>query len=1108
MVKTPTPKKKSKKDAKKTIISRSETYVICPYTDQKVWIAKATVKDLNTTKKKNGSSSIHKCGHKKRLWTISSSQIRQEHYAEVCQALSLYEQNLLPSSGGRSWEVSVKLSEPNARVLFRSWKGQMELACFPHLIDRIPTPPIWPGKRGQASDEYQAMQGEGDEGERIHSLIDREITTLSQVAWDVLRLKYDHPAPSVSLKWKAPDGKTFTSRKLAWEHAPLLSKKEVTIDRTIYGIGASGKLLKEFLPTMKTTMEVGKLRFVRDGLWVVGQELAWQADRSEELRQLEEEREARDEGKVYTTGLQLYVATNRKSYRDNENNSDNKNNNSKRFTLVQADKTLRQKWRFLSPQEQEVWNDKVQEQFEEEEHSSSTSSASLEDETNNEKDSSNISDNDDDAEEEVCHISHLQYFVQQRRQIYRFEEQMKLGEKNGRITLAQADRELRKQWREMDEKEQDDWIAKLEMEEEGKLEEKKSSMEAGTGRRSKTMSTCDDDEQGNVLEVVGQEKSDDKEDQVIDHEIKQKDTNMNTNINAVSIESSPVKSDEQNTNISEVLSASIQNEGVQSEVTRRKCPLIKHESDHFGIEFEEDKKIDDDTKPAISVNKDSTIKKCIVINSSGIDKHSVRKISSIKAFTKSTVTKQAKKRKSNQVTQKWCLQQKQIDQCSDACMEHYETVMRTVKTRDLARELADGFDVLRERGRGRFDMELPAFDTPAFDFLNNFDRTPWMPIVRAILGDDVILIHKGCFMSLPGADTQVYHQDGVHLNNQSQRPCHAINVFVPLVDLHSRNGPTEFVLGSHVLGHEGYDRDFLDTPKPTAGSPLIFDYRLGHRGLGNSSHYCRPVVYCTYARAADGKEFRDSANFSRKRYHKIGEMSGKPLSREERRNKRKRYIQPLEKNQVEIAKELSIVEAGDSEKALLSIGENGVSIDAQAKVSIDESMDPTSEAQAKDTIAVDGVSYGNGIDIHEKSCNTNPNRKLHLNKSDHENTNCVSQKNILGKYEEALNDPKDDESDDDNTMLPSTIIAPSSMPAIAGGQQQQHRLHQMIQYQQQQRQQHQQAQLQPQHQQQQEQYQHQHQQQHQNEQEQERYRELYASMSQQQQHDVDNDVDG
>jgi hypothetical protein len=118
---------------------RSETFVVCPYTDQKVWIAKATAKDLkiyssSNNKKKNNAnakaSDIHKSGHKKRLWTISSSQIRHDHYEDVCSAISLYEQNLLPSSGGRSWEVSVKLSEPNGRVLFRSWKGQMEVCIY------------------------------------------------------------------------------------------------------------------------------------------------------------------------------------------------------------------------------------------------------------------------------------------------------------------------------------------------------------------------------------------------------------------------------------------------------------------------------------------------------------------------------------------------------------------------------------------------------------------------------------------------------------------------------------------------------------------------------------------------------------------------------------------------------------------------------------------------------------------------------------------------------------------------------------------------------------------------------------------------------------------
>ena len=81
--------------------------------------------------------------------------------------------------------------------------------------------------------------------------------------------------------------------------------------------------------------------------------------------------------------------------------------------------------------------------------------------------------------------------------------------------------------------------------------------------------------------------------------------------------------------------------------------------------------------------------------------------------------------------------------------------MNTVKARALHSELQDGFDLLRERGRGRYDMELPVFDNPEFNFLTNLQGAAWMPIVREILGDDVVLIHKGAFLSMPGAEAQV-----------------------------------------------------------------------------------------------------------------------------------------------------------------------------------------------------------------------------------------------------------------------------------------------------------------------------------------------------------------
>ena len=188
-------------------------------------------------------------------------------------------------------------------------------------------------------------------------------------------------------------------------------------------------------------------------------------------------------------------------------------------------------------------------------------------------------------------------------------------------------------------------------------------------------------------------------------------------------------------------------------------------------------------------------------------------------------------------------------------------------------------------------MELPAFDGPEFSFITNLKKTPWMPVVRQILGKDVVLIHKGIFLSLPGAETQSYHQDGLHLTTQYQKPCHAINVFVPLIDLQMKSGPTEFCLGTHILGQEDYDEAFLETPLVKAGTPVIFDYRLGHKGLANTSDSCRPILYCTYAAAVDGKEFRDSINFSRKRYHKLGEMVTKAPSREERAQKRQRILE-------------------------------------------------------------------------------------------------------------------------------------------------------------------------------------------------------------------------
>ena len=136
---------------------------------------------------------------------------------------------------------------------------------------------------------------------------------------------------------------------------------------------------------------------------------------------------------------------------------------------------------------------------------------------------------------------------------------------------------------------------------------------------------------------------------------------------------------------------------------------------------------------------------------------------------------------------------------------------------------------------------------------------------------------------MPGAATQVYHQDGLHLHSTIMKPCHAVNVFIPLVDMTKELGGTEFCLGTHILHNEGYNPTTIETPLGPAGVPYIFDYRTGHRGMGNSSEFARPVLYLTYS--VDAK-FSDKVNFNQRSFHKLGTLLEKPLSREERKKKR------------------------------------------------------------------------------------------------------------------------------------------------------------------------------------------------------------------------------
>lgn len=138
------------------------------------------------------------------------------------------------------------------------------------------------------------------------------------------------------------------------------------------------------------------------------------------------------------------------------------------------------------------------------------------------------------------------------------------------------------------------------------------------------------------------------------------------------------------------------------------------------------------------------------------------------------------------------------------------------------------------------------------------------PLVKALLNgvnsldtettnEPVQLLYVGVMWGMPvgggiksedsdsGCHHQNWHADGGHLFSPDQLPQgltlppHCINVFYPLVDLKKHNGPTEFRIGSHRR-EQPASSTCEDVEFPLvcpAGSAILFDYRIQHRGRAN-----------------------------------------------------------------------------------------------------------------------------------------------------------------------------------------------------------------------------------------------------------------------------------
>ena len=135
---------------------------------------------------------------------------------------------------------------------------------------------------------------------------------------------------------------------------------------------------------------------------------------------------------------------------------------------------------------------------------------------------------------------------------------------------------------------------------------------------------------------------------------------------------------------------------------------------------------------------------------------------------------------------------------------------------------------------------------------------------------DLKLCHLSLLTSTSGSIDQGWHADGGHANITKHLPCHVLNIFIPLQDVPTEMGPTEFRPGGHYLtrnlGPMMLAAKCRKTLKAPVSPPLrlgdvaIFDYRVLHRGRANTTQDYRDVLVLTYCEPW----FEDILNFPKR----------------------------------------------------------------------------------------------------------------------------------------------------------------------------------------------------------------------------------------------------
>jgi hypothetical protein len=208
-----------------------------------------------------------------------------------------------------------------------------------------------------------------------------------------------------------------------------------------------------------------------------------------------------------------------------------------------------------------------------------------------------------------------------------------------------------------------------------------------------------------------------------------------------------------------------------------------------------------------------------------------------------------------------------VEQFLAVAQRRISEVMAALGSRPIGIGSAAGYVELVQRSPGRWDLPI----SPA-QFGTDDRSLPWWPLVSQVLGDNAEHSFSGVVFSEPDSPAQQWHIDSPHVD-ACHRPAHALNVLLALHDIPLTMGPTEMARGSQVLTNhlrnprlvcdelvyqsEKTSPEALVAGRPeappetwsgplSAGSCLVFDDRILHRGLANDSANSRYVAYFSY----------------------------------------------------------------------------------------------------------------------------------------------------------------------------------------------------------------------------------------------------------------------